>query len=146
MQVQLNVTIPVTSSAEEIQERVRAWATCMAYRLVEEQPGRWLLRRGSRWHALYTFDLHKIPCEVIVLHMPLSRQVACSLHCRSWRTFPTKWDQEMLEDELDLLRLLLGQSEGRHLDQEMLVFWKQKRRKGPGEDRIKGGGSVQSEV
>jgi hypothetical protein len=108
MRIRLALTFDFDGKPDRLREQLLAWALHGNYRLEEEQPGRWVFRRGSTWGALFVLtDIYRLPCEVIVLHMPISHQIAVSLECTSWFHVATWGDQSKLETELGRLRVMV---------------------------------------
>ena len=110
MRIELSRTVPVDLPADELRRRLLGWAGEGGFTCEEDSPGLWVFRRGSHWHALYTFNIRKIPAEVSVLHLPLSREAACSMWCGSWLTMQTAGDQGRVEAEFaQLVACLLAE-------------------------------------
>ncbi len=109
MQVELEHTLGQDISPERFRARLLAWAEGHGFTAAEELPNRWVLRRGSPWHALYTFNIRKVPTEIVARHLPLTGEVACSLVCGSPFQLITPWERATLQKDFDsLLACLAG--------------------------------------
>jgi hypothetical protein len=103
MHIELRRTVERAIEPDELRLLLLAWAEAAGFRLAEDLPGRWEFRRGSEWHAVYTFDVRKVPAEVVVLHLPISGQIAFALTCGSIWQMATPGDRVKLEQDLDYL-------------------------------------------
>jgi hypothetical protein len=113
VRILVNLTLDYDGPADELRERLLAWGLRGGFRLADEKPGRWVLRRGSPWGCLFVlWDIHALYAEVEALHLPLSRQVAVGLECSSWFHFAAAGDRAKLEAELNLLRAFLVDAGG----------------------------------
>jgi hypothetical protein len=64
--------------------------------------------RGSHWHAIYTFDIRKVPTEVRVRFAgDQFDSCMCSMVCGSWLQVNTPGDQKRLAEQMDLLQACL---------------------------------------
>jgi hypothetical protein len=99
MNIKIERSFALDVAATELRARLLAWAERAGFRFVEESPGRWLFRRGSQLHALYSFDIRKIPTVLEVKHLPAAGKVAVSLICGSWSQLLTSSDRDKLENE-----------------------------------------------
>lgn len=103
MDAELSRTVPLHVDEAILGEQLLLWAEVNGFRGGEVAPKNWEFRRGSHWHAVYTFDIRKIPTRVAVMALPLSGQVVCTLRCGSWLTVQTPGDRARLESLLDSL-------------------------------------------
>jgi hypothetical protein len=102
LEVIANRTVLIDVDANEFTHQVcRAAETC-GYAIVAQRDRQWTLRRGSLWHALYTFDVRKLPTTTTVALTTLGK-MEIRLHCQSALTFSTPGDEERFERELDSL-------------------------------------------
>jgi hypothetical protein len=109
MQVELEHTLRQDISPERFRARLLAWAEANGFTAAEELPNRWVLRRGSHWHALYTFNIRKVPTAVVVRHLPLTGEVACSLVCGSPFQAIAPWERATLQKDFDSLLACLAE-------------------------------------
>ena len=97
-----NRTVEIDVGAIELEHRVRRAAETCGYTIVAQRERQWTFRRGSLWHALYTFSVHKLPTTTtIALISPT--QIHIQMHCQSSLTFSTPGDEKRFERELDHL-------------------------------------------
>ena len=95
-------------TADEFEHRVPEAAQTCGYTIVAQRKHQWTLRRGSLWHALYTFDIRKLPTTTTIDLISPGR-IHIHLRCQSSLTISTPGDRKRFECELDdLERELLG--------------------------------------
>ena len=130
MHIRADLMIDFAGSREALRERLLIWAQRGRFRVVEEQPDRWLFRRGGFWRNLFVlFDTYGLLCEVSVLHLPGKEEVIASLDCSSAFHIATAGDREKLVAELHLLEKLCRDS-GSNLDR-LVKDWAQQDAKRP---------------
>ncbi len=95
-------------SRQELLEHLEFWSGRYGFERAEDNEEDFVYRRGSHWHALYTFDIRKVPTKVSVrvLHDGPGACV-CTMSCGSWFQFSTPGDVKRLSDEMDLLEACL---------------------------------------
>src|SRR5262245_4159735 len=104
MNITLERSVPLEISPAELDDRLKRWAEANGFRYRCESAGRWMFHRGSQWCALYTFDIRKVPTQVVVEFIgEPPAMIHCSLNCRSWLQFPTPWEKRTLENDLHAL-------------------------------------------
>lgn len=95
-------TIFLDISDEALEQRVQSLVRSCGFAITNRSKRNWTLKRGSLWHALYTFDVRKLPTTV-VLEMNSAKQLFISLRCRSVLTVATPGDAKRISQELDEL-------------------------------------------
>ncbi len=97
-----------THSKAEILARLDLWADRYGFARSADDAEDFIYVRGSHWHALYTFDIRKVPTQVRIrmLNDDLGTCV-CTMTCGSWLQISTYGDEKRLSDELDLLAACL---------------------------------------
>jgi hypothetical protein len=104
MRIFLTESINAAVSPPVLGERLRSWSEGAGFTLQSKTPSRWVYRRGSHWHAAYTFDIRKIPTEVVVQLLDgQGNRVQCSVDCGSWLQMETGWDRAKVQAVLDVL-------------------------------------------
>ena len=95
-------------SRVEVREQLEVWAERYGFQRAPDEADDFVYRRGSHWHAMYTFDIRKVPTEVRVrvIHDELGTCI-CSMSCGSWFQYSTPGDERRLSAELDLLEACL---------------------------------------
>jgi hypothetical protein len=95
-------------SLDEMLDRLEFWADRYGFWRSTDDGKDIVYRRGSHWHALYTFDIRKVPTEVRIhnTHDEVGTCV-CTISCGSWLQFSTPGDERRLSQEMDLLEACL---------------------------------------
>jgi hypothetical protein len=89
-------------------ERLEFWAARYGFHRSADQGAGFIYHRGSHWQAVYTFDIRKVPTEVVVRFIPETQGVCfCSFTCGSWLQASTPDDEARLSAEMDLLEACL---------------------------------------
>jgi hypothetical protein len=116
MHIQLSRVIDLPISPEILHEVLTGWSVLAGFTEENVSPGRWVFRRGSAWLAPWTFDVRKVPTEVIAVHLPISGQVAVSLVCSSVWQVALPHERRLLEDDFDQLCACLCAAPGQERD------------------------------
>ena len=92
----------------ELRQRLEAWARRYDFLLTAEPPDGFEYRRGSHWHALYTFDVRKIPTEVLVRATDDTfGDCFCTITAGSWLQVTAPGDGKRVSEQMDLLEACL---------------------------------------
>lgn len=96
-------------SEEELADRLGFWAARYGFRRAPDGIGCFVYERGSHWHAIYTFDIRKVPTEVRVTLLDDGAGICrCTISCGSWLQISTPGDEDRLSQEMDLLEACIG--------------------------------------
>src|SRR5262245_34993212 len=69
VRIRLSLTLDYDGAAH-LRERLLAWGLRGRFRLAEDHPDRWVLRRGSRWGSFFVLgDVHALYAEVEALQV-----------------------------------------------------------------------------
>lgn len=66
MNIQQQRTVQIEASKEELCRRTKTWAAKSEFILESESDNESVFTRGSHWHAIYTFDVRKMPTRVSI--------------------------------------------------------------------------------
>lgn len=99
----------VAIDTEGLDHRIRWAAQSCGFRIETQTAERWTLRRGSLWHAVYTFGVRKLPASVTIVVISPTR-LHIEMLCTSPLTISTPGDEKRISRELDELeeRLVFG--------------------------------------
>ena len=89
-------------SEEMLDRQVQLLTRSCGFAITNRSKRNWTLQRGSLWHALYTFNIRKLPTTV-VLDMISAKQLSIWLRCSSVLTFSTPGDAKRISQVLDEL-------------------------------------------
>ena len=103
LEVIANRTVQTDIDQNQFEVQVRQAAESCGYAIVDQRDQQWTLRRGSLWHALYTFDIRKLPTTTTITWTP--GKMAIRLHCHSSLTFVTSTEGDSKRFECELAAL-----------------------------------------
>ena len=96
--------VQLEAKPEDVAARLKRWALAARFICTHESPNHWSFHRGSHWHALYTFDIRKMPTDVQVFVTSESPLVArCEWSIGSLLTISTPGSAERISEQFDLL-------------------------------------------
>ena len=92
----------------EVLERLDFWANRYRFARSADVNDAFVFTRGSEWHALYTFDIRKVPTRVEVVLIPRELGLCiCTMTCESWFQVTAPGDEWRLSEQVDLLEACL---------------------------------------
>jgi hypothetical protein len=92
----------VDIDTEALGRRVQLAAQSCGYTIETPSENKWTLCRGSLWHAVFTFDVRKLPTTVTIEVISPTR-LHIDLLCHSALTISTPGDPKRISRELDEL-------------------------------------------
>ena len=104
MNIQQQRTIQIEASQQDVIQRANAWAAKSEFVLETQSMNQAVFTRGSHWHALYTFDVRKLPTTVSLVfsgHSPVN--VDCTFKVGSPLSLSTPGDRKRVSEHFDLL-------------------------------------------
>lgn len=104
MKIQQQRTIQIEASQQDVLQRANAWAAKSEFVLETQSINQMVFTRGSHWHAIYTFDVRKLPTTVsLVLSGQSPVIVECSFKVGSPLSISTPGDRKRVSEHFDLL-------------------------------------------
>jgi len=97
-------TFQVEASQQDVSQRANAWAAKSDFILEAQSENKMSFARGSHWHALYTFDVRKLPTKVSITlsgQSPVSAD--CTFEVGSPFSIKTPGDTKRVSEQFDLL-------------------------------------------
>jgi hypothetical protein len=89
-------------------DRLIFWADRYGFTRSADVGDAFVFTRGSEWHALYTFDIRKVPTTVEVVMVPgEAGSCLCTMTCASWFQVAAPRDEWRLSEQMDLLEACL---------------------------------------
>lgn len=104
MRIQQQRKVQIEASRQEVCARVNAWAAHCGFVLETLADDQLVFAKGSSWHAIYTFDIQKLPTRVsIILSGEAPTGVDCTFGVESLFSISTPGDAKKVSEQLDLL-------------------------------------------
>ena len=93
----------------ELFRRLKFWAHRYRFDLLANPAeGEFVYTRGSHWHAVYTFDIRKVPTRVEIRLIDDEHGICrCTMSCGSPLQMSSPDDHSRLSDQMDLLEACL---------------------------------------
>ena len=96
--------IQIGASYQELCTRVSDWAADCGFVMETLGDEELVFKRGSSWHAIYTFDIAKLPTTVsIALSGEAPIKADCTYTVASRLSTSTPADEESVSEQFDLL-------------------------------------------
>jgi hypothetical protein len=89
--------------ADRLVHRIQRAAEVCMFSVIARRDDRFILHRGSNWHAIYTFDIRKIP-TVATVTVQSHGQIHVVFRCQSIWQISTSGDATRLLRELTLFQ------------------------------------------
>jgi len=94
----------IEASRQDVSQRANAWAAKCDFILETQSENQLSFTRGSHWHALYTFDVRKLPTKVSIALSGTSPVGAdCTFKVGSFFSISTPGDPKRVSEQFDLL-------------------------------------------
>ena len=93
-------TVDIDVATDVLEQRVQQAAQSCGYTIADRHGQQWTLKRGSVWHAIYTFGVRRLPTTATI-EMKSPTRLHIHLHCHSALTISTPGDAKRLSHELD---------------------------------------------
>ena len=104
MNIKQQRTFQVEASQQDVSQRANAWATKSGFILETQSENIMSFARGSHWHALYTFDVRKLPTKVSLIFSGQSPVSAdCTFEVGSPLSIKPPGDPKRVSEQFDLL-------------------------------------------
>lgn len=104
MNIQQQRVIQIDASRQDLIQRANAWAAKSEFVLETQSMNQMVFKRGSHWHAIYTFDVRKLPTTVSLMFSGQSpANVECTFKVGSPLSISTPGDSKRVSEHFDLL-------------------------------------------
>ena len=87
-----------------LRDRVMQAAARGGFNCTSDLENQWIFKRGHMLHGLYSFDVHKLPCEMIISRdTDDEKLIKSSMHQTNPLVIATSNTRRYLTNEIDLL-------------------------------------------